>query len=177
MSGCVESCQRRSGESGLIGVNSPSVCVSQHTGSLAETSPATGEAERGITIPHLLSRCLYCSFPSCLVMSLCTYDCYVVMLWLDRLYTPGENIRPSAKHKMKKSSQLFVWLTDSVLKCLWSNLVYRDGTVPLFLCFLGPALPSAGLRLSQLSTETSDRRKINKYTNILQLKKMSHNAL
>ena len=55
---CVLSCHRRSGESGLIGVNSPSVCVSQQTGSLAETSPATGEAERGITIPHFLSLCL-----------------------------------------------------------------------------------------------------------------------
>lgn len=62
---CVLICQRRSGESGLIGVNSPSVCVSQQTGSLAETSPATGEAERGITIPHFLSFCLYFSCPSC----------------------------------------------------------------------------------------------------------------
>lgn len=55
---CVMSCQGGSGESGLIGVNSPSVCVSQQTGSLADTSPATGEAERGLTIPHLLSSCL-----------------------------------------------------------------------------------------------------------------------
>lgn len=41
---CVCSCQKRCGGSGLIGVNSPSVCVSQQTGSLAETCPATGEA-------------------------------------------------------------------------------------------------------------------------------------